>query len=62
MATLAKNYIKWIEDESKNTKEQLAIRNVGKIDPQRHLLSNIEDSMATNIVDVLGTSINQRAF
>lgn len=39
MSNLAKNYIKWIEDESKKTKEQLAIRNVGKIDPQRHLLT-----------------------
>ena len=33
MCNLAKNYIRWIEDESKKTKDQLAIRNVGKIDP-----------------------------
>jgi len=38
MCNLAKNYIRWIEDESKKTKDQLAIRNVGKIDPQRHLM------------------------
>ncbi|KAL4441710.1 hypothetical protein ABPG74_008707 [Tetrahymena malaccensis] len=62
MCNLAKNYIRWIEDESKKTKDQLAIRNVGKIDPQRHLLSNLEDTMSQNIVDTLGTSMNQKAF
>ncbi|EAR97143.1 Mov34/MPN/PAD-1 family: proteasomal regulatory protein rpn11 and signalosome complex protein (macronuclear) [Tetrahymena thermophila SB210] len=62
MCNLAKNYIRWIEDESKKTKDQLAIRNVGKIDPQRHLLSNIDDTMSQNIVDTLGTSMNQKSF
>ncbi|KAL4488945.1 hypothetical protein ABPG72_005732 [Tetrahymena utriculariae] len=62
MCNLAKNYIRWIEDEAKKTKDQLAIRNVGKIDPQRHLLSNLEDTMSQNIIDTLGTSMNQKAF
>ena len=37
MLTLAKNYDKALEEEEKMTAEQLAIKNVGKLDPKRHL-------------------------
>merc|ERR1719461_2239850 len=37
MLTLAKNYDKALEEEEKMTPEQLAIKNVGKQDPKRHL-------------------------
>merc|ERR1712014_490036 len=37
MVKLAKNYKNYIDDESKLSKEELDIRNYGKIDPKRHL-------------------------
>merc|ERR1719429_230982 len=37
MLQLAKNYDKALGDEEKMTAEQLAIKNVGKVDPKRHL-------------------------
>jgi len=51
MCNLAKNYIRWIEDESKKTKDQLAIRNVGKIDPQRHLMQVINIIIDLEIIE-----------
>ena len=35
--SLASQYHKCLEDEAKMTQEQLAIKNVGKVDPRRHL-------------------------
>ena len=37
MLKLAKDYDKSLEEEEKMTPEQLEIKNVGKIDPKRHL-------------------------
>lgn len=37
MTKLAFEYQKWIDEESKKTSQELKIRNVGKIDPQKHL-------------------------
>merc|ERR1712228_916417 len=47
---LAKQYRKSLEEEQKMTPQQLAIRNVGKLDPKRHLEEKVDNLMTCNIV------------
>lgn len=52
MLNLAKLYMKSIEEEIKckgQNEDKLAIRNVGKIDPKRHLSGIIEETSGSNI-------------
>jgi 26S proteasome regulatory subunit N11 len=62
MLELAKNYNKAIQDEEKLSKEKLAIVNVGKMDPKRHLQQNVEKLMTANIVQTLGGLLNTVIF
>lgn len=62
MLELAKNYNKAIHDEEKLTKEKLAIHNVGKLDPKRHLMQDIEQLMASNISQMLGSMMDTITF
>merc|ERR1712203_1274080 len=50
MLDLANNYNKALEEEDKMTPEQLAIKNVGKQDPKRHLEEHVD---VPNIVQCL---------
>ncbi|VDM33410.1 unnamed protein product [Hydatigera taeniaeformis] len=47
---LVKTYNKSLEDEEKMTPEQLAIKNVGKMDPKRHLEENVDELVASVIM------------
>jgi len=62
MLELANNYNKSILEESKLTKEKLAIQHVGKLDPKRHLSQDIEKLMTSNIVQTLGTMLDTISF
>jgi len=62
MLDLAKNYNKNIIEEDKLTKEKLAIHNVGKLDPKRHLQQNVEELMTSNIVQTLGAMVDTIIF
>jgi len=62
MLDLAKNYNKNILEEDKLTKEKLAIQNVGKLDPKRHLQQNVEELMTSNIVQTLGAMVDTIIF
>jgi len=62
MLDLAKNYNKNIVEEDKLTKEKLAIQNVGKLDPKRHLQQNVEELMTSNIVQTLGAMVDTIIF
>jgi len=62
MLDLAKNYNKAIQDEEKLTKEKLAIHNVGKLDPKRHLGQDVEQLMTSNIVQTLGSVLDTVVF
>jgi len=62
MLELANNYNKALEDEDKMTPEQLAIKNVGKQDPKRHLEEHVDVLMTTNIVLCLGAMLNTVVF
>ena len=62
MLSLAKNYDKALEEEDKMTPEQLAIKNVGKQDPKRHLEEKVDVMMTTNIVQCLGAMLDAVIF
>lgn len=62
MLNLAKNYDKALEEEEKMTPEQLAIKNVGKQDPKRHLEEKVDSLMTTNIVQCLGAMLDAVVF
>ncbi|XP_058805146.1 26S proteasome non-ATPase regulatory subunit 14 [Phymastichus coffea] len=62
MLELAKNYNKALEDEEKMTPEQLAIKNVGKQDPKRHLEEKVDNLMVKNIVQCLGAMLDTVVF
>lgn len=62
MVALAKAYNKAIEDEEKLTSQQLAIKNVGKQDPKRHLEESVDSLMTSNIVQSLGTMMSNYIF
>ncbi|CAI5441549.1 unnamed protein product [Caenorhabditis angaria] len=53
MLKLAKNYKKALEDEEKMTEEELAIKNVGKQDPKRHIAEEVTKMLNDNIVQSL---------
>jgi len=62
MVKLAKNYKKYIDDESKLTKEELEIRNYGKVDPKRHLEEQSEVLNGENIVQCLSAMLSTIVF
>ena len=62
MLDLSKNYIKSLEEEEKMTPEQLAIRNVGKQDPKRHLEENVDNLMTSNIVQCIAAMMSLVIF
>lgn len=62
MVALAKAYNKAIEEEEKLTPQQLAIKNVGKQDPKRHLEESVDSLMTSNIVQSLGTMMSNYIF
>merc|ERR1712107_764275 len=62
MLQLAKNYDKALEEEEKMTPEQLAIKNVGKLDPKRHLEEKVDVLMTNNVVQCLGAMLDAVVF
>ena len=52
MLTLAKNYDKALEEEEKMTPEQLAIKNVGKLDPKRHLEEKVNNYLHNKCFEI----------
>jgi len=62
MLKLAKDYDKALGDEEKMTPEQLAIKNVGKLDPKRHLEEKVDVLMTNNVVQLLGAMLDTIVF
>lgn len=62
MLKLAKEYKTAVEDEDTMTKEQLAIKNVGKQDPKRHLEEKVDLLMSSNIMQCLGAMLDTVIF
>jgi hypothetical protein len=40
---LTKDYKNWIKKENEKTIKEFAVSSVGKVDPKRHLLENVEE-------------------
>ncbi|VDD79344.1 unnamed protein product [Mesocestoides corti] len=59
---LVKTYNKSLEEEEKMTPEQLAIKNVGKMDPKRHLEENVDELVARNITQSLGAMLHSLVY
>eukprot|EP00002_Diphylleia_rotans_P011969 TRINITY_DN234_c0_g1_i1.p1 TRINITY_DN234_c0_g1~~TRINITY_DN234_c0_g1_i1.p1 ORF type:complete len:260 (-),score=71.48 TRINITY_DN234_c0_g1_i1:257-1036(-) len=62
LCELSKSYNKLIQDEAKLTPEKLAIANVGKLDPKKHLEANVEKLMSSNINQLLGMMVDASSF
>ena len=62
MLSLAKNYTKYIEEEEKLSSEKLALRNVGRMDPKRHLEDCVDKMLADNIHQSLGSMVQTMSF
>ncbi|KAJ2554410.1 multicatalytic endopeptidase, partial [Coemansia sp. D1744] len=62
MLKLAESYTKSVQEEQKLTAEQLKTRHVGKQDPKRHLESTVVELMSNNIVQALGTAVDEQAL
>lgn len=62
MAKLSKGYAEKVKEEEGKTPEEIEVMNVGKIDPRRHLESDVHDLMAESIVQCLGTMLSTVVF
>ena len=51
-----------VEEEDTMTAEQLAVRNVGKQDPKRHLAEQVNVLMTENIAQCLGAMLSAVVF
>jgi len=58
----SKQYNKRLEEEDTKTAEEVALLNVGKLDPKKHLESDVEELMAANITQCLGTMLDTVIF
>jgi len=58
----SKSYSKRLEDEDTKTEEELTVANVGKLDPKKHLETDVEELMASNISQCLGTMLDTIVF
>ncbi|KAJ3195706.1 26S proteasome non-ATPase regulatory subunit 14 [Irineochytrium annulatum] len=62
MLNLSDHYNKSVIEETTMTPEQLKTRHVGKQDPKRHLETNVEEVMTSNIVQCLGSMLDAESF
>ena len=62
MLRLAKDYGKSLEEQEKMTERQLELKNVGKMDPKRHLEETGDRVMSNNVVQCLGSMLSTEVF
>ncbi len=62
MLNLAKAYNKGVQDEINIPADKLAIQNVGKVDPKKHLEQDVEKLMAKNATQLLGAMLDTIVF
>jgi 26S proteasome regulatory subunit N11 len=62
MARWTKGYGDRVREEEGKTQEEVEVMNVGKIDPRKHLEVGVEELMASNIVQCLGTMLSTVVF
>ena len=62
MASYSKAYNDRVQEEDGKTPVQVLVANVGKIDPKRHLETNVGNLMADNILQLLATMLATVVF
>merc|ERR1711988_399028 len=62
MLDLTKQYNKAVQEECKVDLDKLVVKNVGKLDPKKHLEQDVEQLMADNIVQTLGSMLDTIVF
>ncbi|OQR81687.1 26S proteasome non-ATPase regulatory subunit 14 [Thraustotheca clavata] len=62
MLKLTKQYNERVQEEEEKTADELIVLNVGKVDPKKHLESDIYDLMALNTVQCLGAMLDTIVF
>lgn len=62
MLELAKNYSKSVDEEGELTSAQIEVKNVGKMDPKRHLKEHLDVLMSDNITQCLTAMVNSILF
>jgi len=62
MIQLAKDYEKYIKDELSTDADKLAIQRVGKVDPKKHLESNVKELMGDNTLQMLSVFLDSVVF
>lgn len=62
MRKLSVDYVERVKQEEGVTPEEMEVKNVGKVDPKRHLDTDVHELMASCIVQALGTMINTVVF
>ncbi|CAN0198515.1 unnamed protein product [Laminaria digitata] len=62
MLKLSKEYNQRVQEEEGRTVDELAVLNVGKVDPKRHLETDVSELMAANIVQSLGAMLDTVIF
>merc|ERR1712240_840694 len=62
MLRLAKDYGKSLQEEEKMTERQLELKNIGKMDPKRHLEETGDRVMSNNVVQCLGSMLSTKVL
>lgn len=62
MLALTEQYNKRVQEEEEKTPEELEVLNVGKLDPKKHLETDVYDLMALNTVQCLGAMLDTIVF
>jgi 26S proteasome regulatory subunit N11 len=62
MLKLTQQYNERVQEEEEKTADELIVLNVGKIDPKKHLESDVYDLMALNTVQCLGAMLDTIVF
>lgn len=62
LTRLSKEYCVRVKEEEGRTQEEVEVMNVGKIDPKKHLDNDVNELMASSIIQCLGTMIDTVVF
>jgi 26S proteasome regulatory subunit N11 len=62
MVELSKTYQTAIQEEGKQSLEEFAISNVGKVDARKRLQDGVDEAMASNIIQSLGMMLDTVVF
>jgi len=62
MVSLSKEYSARVKQEEGKTAEEVEVLNVGKVDPKKHLENDVQELMASTILQCLGTMIDTVVF